>query len=120
MDESTRKYQVRIIGKSEGESVVVEGELNESNAGEFERRLRGLAVRADGTITLNLLSLDIEDGIAVATAVNSLRELRARSARLVVECAPQILGHNLYRVGLLDGAAAIELIDMRQDEPSGF
>ncbi len=97
------------------DSVVIEGELNSENAIEFDSFLRSL--EAHRTITLDLAGLDIEDGLALATAINALRELRARSARVIVARAPQLLGHNLYRLGLLE---SIELVDMREDEPSGF
>jgi anti-anti-sigma regulatory factor len=97
--------------------IKIEGELSEVNIAGFERQLRSIASSTEQTVTLDLSELDIDDGIAVATVVNELRELRARSARLVLVGAPQILGHNLYRVGLLEGKHSIELIDMRSDEP---
>ena len=51
--------------------------------------------------------------------VNALRALRRRCRRLVLVHAPQILAHNLYRVGMLDGEDAVELEAMREDEPYG-
>lgn len=98
----------------------IEGELAESNAPEFELRLQEFAVKAaGGDLTLDLSRLDIEDGVALVTALNALRLLRARSSTLILSGAPQMLGHNLYRAGMLDGKAAIELVDMRLDEPVG-
>ena len=70
-------------------------------------------------VILDLHGLDIEDGVALATCINSLRELRARTSGLVLRGAPQMLGHNLYRTGMLEGPRAVELIEMRLDEPSG-
>jgi anti-anti-sigma factor len=96
---------------------MIEGDLDTENASQLESFLRAVTTDSDQTITLDLTGLDIEDGVAVATVINALRELRARSARLVVRGAPQILGHNLYRVGLLE---SMEIVDMREDEPAGF
>jgi anti-anti-sigma regulatory factor len=101
------------------EAVIIEGELTEANAGEFERRMNELAQETRREITLDLYGLDIDDGIALVTVINSLRRLRAHDARITLKGAPQMLCHNLYRVGLLDDGA-IELIDMRLDEPSGI
>ncbi|HST21142.1 MAG TPA: STAS domain-containing protein [Blastocatellia bacterium] len=109
----------RVIKRGASEAVTVEGELTEANAEEFERQMNELVREPGEKITLDLYGLDIEDGIALATFINSLRGLLALNARLVLKGAPQMLGHNLYRVGLLD-SDAITLIDMRLDEPSGI
>jgi anti-anti-sigma regulatory factor len=98
---------------------VVEGDLREQNAADFESRVRTLVVETDGSVTLDLRGLDIDDGVALATCINSLRELRARTSGLVLLGAPQMLGHNLYRTGMLEGPGGVRLIDMRLDEPSG-
>jgi hypothetical protein len=101
----------------------IEGDLTEANATQFEKRMSEFGAKAVGEgVTERILEmsrLDIEDGVALVTALNSLRQLRARSSALVVSGAPQILGHNLYRAGMLDGSAAVGLVDMRLDEPSG-
>ena len=97
----------------------VSGGLREQNASDFESRLKTLVIEADGSVTLDLCGLDIEDGVALATCINALRELRARVRRLVLRGAPQMLGHNLYRVGMLEGPRAVEMVEMRLDEPSG-
>lgn len=101
------------IGRAYDGSIMTEGELNSENAIEFESFLRTVEAHSK-TITLDLLALDIEDGVALATTVNALRELRARAARVIIRGAPQLLGHNLYRLGLLE---SLELVDMREDEP---
>ncbi|MEW6208161.1 MAG: STAS domain-containing protein [Acidobacteriota bacterium] len=114
MSESDEKA-VRLAQVSD-DAAVIEGELNSENAAEFESFLRSIETDSE-TIRLDLGGLDIEDGVALATAINALRELRARFSRVIVARAPQIVGHNLYRLGLLE---SIELVDMREDEPSGF
>jgi anti-anti-sigma regulatory factor len=111
--------EVQFSSGSEG-ATLVEGDLREQNASDFESGVRTLVVEADNPVILDLHGLDIEDGVALTTCINSLRDLRARSIGLVLRGAPQILGHNLYRTGLLGGSRAIELIDMRLDEPGGF
>jgi anti-anti-sigma regulatory factor len=99
--------------------IKIEGEVSRSNVGEFERRLRSVQV-GRGEVTLDLSGLDIEDSFAAAAAINCLRDLCKRAGGLVLVGAPQMLGHNLYRAGLLSGPCAIKLVDMRQDEPAGF
>jgi anti-anti-sigma regulatory factor len=112
--------ELRVIEQTAIGSVIVEGDLTCDNAAQFERQLRALSAASGGSLILDLSGPDIDDGVALATAINSLRELRNRSAKIVLIGAPQMLGHNLYRVGLLDGSGAVELIDMRLDEPAGF
>ena len=111
---------VRFAAADDEESVSLVGDLNEQNADTFSADAAKLGVGARGSITLNLCSFDVDDGVALATCINVLRELRGRVNKLVLRGAPQILGHNLYRVGMLDGSSAIELVEMRLDEPSGF
>ena len=100
-------------------TVIIEGDLTRHNAAEFERRMRALNSDSTRAIVLNLSGLDIDDGVGLVTAVNSLRELLNRSAKIILTGAPQMLCHNLYRVGLLD-EGAVELVDMRVDEPAGY
>ncbi|HKP12299.1 MAG TPA: STAS domain-containing protein [Blastocatellia bacterium] len=94
-----------------------EGDVTADNAGEFARQLLALGADAGGEIRLDLRGLDIDDGVAIAVIVNALRQLSSRAAKLILVAAPQMLCHNLYRIGLLGGR--IELVDMREDEPAG-
>jgi len=111
---------IKLIERVAGRSASLEGDLSEANIADFESGLLSLEADGDATFTLDLSGLDICDGVAAATAVSCLRRLRGRARHLVLAGAPQVLGHNLYRVGLLEGAGAIELVDMRLDEPAGF
>jgi|SRR5689334_2760752 len=97
----------------------IEGDLTASNAEAFAGCLLALDPDARGEIRLDLRALDIDDGAALAVAVNVLRQLCERTAKLILIGAPQMLCHNLYRIGLL-GGNHLELVDMRQDEPAGF
>lgn len=116
MEGASRTSQTLAVQRSPDGTVTVGGEVTTLNAAEFAFQLRDLEV--ERALTLDLSRLDLDDEIALAIAVDSLRELRARVSRLVLKGAPQILGHNLYRIGALAGSHAIELVDMRLDEPS--
>lgn len=111
---------LQITERAAGELVILEGDLTHLNADEFKLRMRSIIAHRDRALTLDLSALDIDDGVAVATAINAIRELVARSRKLIIKGAPQILGHNLYRVGMLNEDAAIELVEMRLDEASGL
>jgi anti-anti-sigma regulatory factor len=111
--------ELQIIQLAESNTILIAGDLAEANALEFERQINALNIDpGSSSIILNLHGLDIDDGAALATVVNAIRRLRTRASRLVLIGAPQMLGHNLYRVGLLGGEHAIELVEMRQDEPA--
>ncbi len=101
------------------EIVKVEGEWRAHNVADLEACLHRLGLLADQEIALDFSACDIEDGIAIVTCINALRHLQARAKRLTLVGAPQMLGHNLYRVGLLRGEGAIHLVDMRNDEADG-
>jgi len=106
----------------EDNRISIEGELTEANAPEFERRFQEFATQAipeTAERVLEIPRLDIVDSVALVTALNAIRLLRARSSALVIIGAPQMLGHNLYRAGMLDGSAAVQLVEMRLDEPTG-
>ena len=118
MNASSDTSDLRFSSDSEGATLVV-GDLREQNASEFEFRLGELMVEPGASVILDVHGLYIEDGVALATCINALRELRTRVSGLVLRGAPQMLGHNLYRIGMLEGPAAVDLVDMRLDEPSG-
>jgi anti-anti-sigma regulatory factor len=99
-------------------TIRIVGDLNSSTAEEFAEDLQMLTQNDNGPLTLDLLNLDCDDGIALATCVRVLRELRARRSRVLLRGASQMLAHNLYRVGALEGSRAIELVDTRVDEPT--
>jgi hypothetical protein len=102
-----------------GDLIIIEGELNLLNSEAFQQALESLNIEPDSTIAMDMFSFDVDDGVSVATAINALRDLLKRVKRVQLIGAPQILCHNIYRVGLLESNTAIELIDMREDEPYG-
>jgi anti-anti-sigma regulatory factor len=110
--------ELRVIARRANHASI-EGDLTAGNAEQFARSLLALDPDARGEIRLDLRALDMDDGAAIAVAVNALRQLSARATKLTLIGAPQMLCHNLYRIGLL-GGSRLELVDMRQDEPAGF
>ena len=70
----------------------------------------------DETINLDFEDLELDDGSAVAEAVNALREL-VGGAHVVVHNAPQMLAHTLYKTGMLR-SARLELETPRNEEPT--
>jgi hypothetical protein len=100
-------------------TIIIEGELSQGNAAAFQQTLASLNVKPDSKLAFDMFGFDVEDGVSVAIAVNALRDLLKRVSRLQLIGAPQILCHNIYRVGLLGSNTTIELTDMREDEPYG-
>ena len=98
-------------------AISVEGELTQANAPAFEQAFAALAVNP-GALALDMLEFDVGDGIAIATAINVIRHLLKRTGKIKLIAAPQILCHNLYRVGLFESPSQIELVPMREDEPN--
>lgn len=98
----------------EADTLSLSGELDHFNGDEL---LRWLAVApAIGVLCLD--ELDIVDGVAATHALNAVRQLSAQVAKLRIVGAPQVLGHNLYRTGMLD-QGRLELVAMREDEAYG-
>lgn len=70
----------------------------------------------DATINLDFEDLELDDGSAVAEAVNALRAL-LEQAPVVVHNAPQMLAHTLYKTGMLRGQR-LALETPREEEPT--
>ena len=70
-------------------------------------------------VLIELYEFDILDGVAATAAVNAVRVLLERCGKVTLIGAPQILAHNLYRVGMLADDGPIRLLDMREDEAYG-
>jgi hypothetical protein len=102
--------EAELVGRHLG----LRGELRRDNA-------HALLLWLDGCTTIERLELDefdIADGIAATEAINAVRRLLARQPHLLIHGAPQLLAHNLYRSGLLEGGR-ITLEAMREDEAYG-
>jgi anti-anti-sigma regulatory factor len=113
-----RRLPPQISSAADG-VIAIEGELNEENAAEFEQALAEVTVESGSEMVLLMSAFEVADGVALATAINALRRLLRRAGRLKIIGAPQMLGHNLYRLGMLDAGDRIELIAMRVEEPYG-
>lgn len=107
---------IQVMEQRQEGRIAIEGELHRANAYDFVHQLRTMTPNSTNKVTLDLAGLDIEDGLALTTAVSALKDLKLRSEKVVLTAAPQILGHNLYQLGLLEGYAPIEVTDMRLDE----
>ena len=74
-----------------------------------------------GGSTPNDLTVDCSEVLelsadAMATLVRALSDLKKDGIKVRRLNPPQLVGHNCYRAGLLEGATAVELIGMRQEE----
>lgn len=96
------------------ERVSLHGELRRENCTAWRNGLDALR----GCRVLELGDLDIADGVACTEAVNLIRHLLAVNTHLRIVAAPQVLAHNLYRTGLLQGDRIV-LEAMREDEAYG-
>jgi hypothetical protein len=118
MSNENQESRLQVTQRPDG-AIVVEGALNQHNAEAFQSALESLNLEPNGEIVLAMFGFDIDDGLGVVTAINALRDLLKRASKLKLIGAPQILCHNLYRVGMLELGKAIELIEMREDEAYG-
>jgi len=107
------------VRQDESHLIYLEGELSEHNAVEVDESFRRLPVASNGTTVLNMSAFDVMDGVGVTTVINAIRSLLERTQKIMIIAAPQMLAHNLYRVGMLAANSRIELVDMREDEPYG-
>ena len=94
------------------DGIAVGGHIDAGSALAFARSLpldvAALAEEGE-TIQLDLHELELEDGTAVAEAVNALRAL-VKLAPVVLWHAPQMLAHTLYKTNMLSGGRlALEL-----------
>ena len=106
-------YELR--KSASGECFILTGDLDAQGAARVLETMEGQALNADLT-SLDLEELELIDGAAVARMVDFIRLLLNASRRVRVFKSPQSLAHTLYRVGMLEGDARLELIDPRQEE----
>jgi anti-anti-sigma regulatory factor len=96
-------------------ALVVEGDLDGGAADAVvDGVTRAWARRGDRDV-LDLTDLDVDDGVANARMVDLVRALRDAAGGIVVEGAPQMLAHVLYKVGDLEDGR-IRLLHPRSDE----
>ena len=98
--------------------LVISGELSGDHIAVFTQRLQQQPV-LDRELSIEMHEFDVLDGVATTAAVDAVRALLARCTRLVLIGAPQVLAHNLYRVGMLEQGSDLQLRDTREDEAYG-
>ena len=98
-------------------TLTLSGVADAQGAAQLEAAVGRLVLPA-GPLTVELGALDIADGLAAVALVNIVRRI-ARERHVTLCEAPQLLGHNLYRVGALDAGGPIALRALRDDEPYG-
>ncbi|MDG1480927.1 MAG: hypothetical protein P8R54_15130 [Myxococcota bacterium] len=101
-------FSFRIIEQT----LYVEGEIYDPDAAAFREALAGTR-----TPRLDLLDLDLEDGVSVAETVNALRILLAHHGTMTLLHAPQMLAHTLYKIGMLQDGQLV-LIRPRVESPT--
>ncbi len=101
----------------EGHTLTLSGTLERDTIAGLNLALARLSPPG-GAIAVELDAFEIADGLAAVAMVNLIRHIAA--TRHVTLCnAPQLLGHNLYRVGALAAGGMIELRALRDEEPYG-
>ena len=93
----------------------VDGDL-EATSCTCRRNFWELRLASPARIELDLSGAEAGDGVGVAELVGLVRDALAAGRRIVLHAAPQVVAHNLYRVGLLTHPG-LSLRDTRQDEP---
>ena len=107
------QYELR--KSTSGAHFTLSGDLDSEGAARVLEAMEGQVLGADLT-SLDLEELELLDGSAVALMVDLIRLLLSGSKRVEVLKSPQSLAHTLYRVGMLQGDARLELIEPREEE----
>jgi ABC-type transporter Mla MlaB component len=105
----------QMVVATNGQRLCLAGTLSRESAEALRRELDRW--RGSGALELDLADLEIVDPVGVLASVDAIRALAKTAEHLVIRGAPQLLGHNLYRSGLLEASSGIELVEMREDEP---
>ena len=107
-------YELR--KSTSGARFTLSGDLDSEGAARVLEAMEGQVLGADLT-SLDLEELELIDGSAVARMVDLIRLLLSGSeSECEVLKSPQSLAHTLYRVGMLQGDARLELIEPREEE----
>ena len=113
-----RLAELNIDVRKEAGVLMLSGELRGNDAEKLEQWYHLLEVH-ETPQQLELSELDIADGVAATHMLNIVRLTLNRCGTATLIGSPQSLAHNLYSAGLLFPGCAINLIDMREDEPYG-
>ena len=66
---------------------------------------------------LDLVDLEIEEGLSMVRTLHSIRQHLQSGFHLTLRRPPQMIAHNLYRIGLLNHPL-LHLESVRMEEPS--
>lgn len=80
---------------------------------------RAMAEVGPAAVVVELQEVDVADGTGALLGVDLVRRLLTHCGRVELRHAPQLLAHNLYRVGLLEGPGVVALVEPREEEPYG-
>lgn len=94
---------------------ILRGDLNAASAARVLTALKA-EPGGGGTGALFLEDAELLDGSATAQMVDAVRVLLDRFERVKLIRSPQVLAHSIYRVGMLEGATRIELVEPREEE----
>ena len=68
----------------------------------------------NGPLVLDLSEAEITEGTACAALTDAIRRAAHRLGEVIIQQAPQVLAHTLYRIGALS-PGTIQLIDPREE-----
>jgi hypothetical protein len=102
--------------RRDGDKLILSGELTVADIDGFHAEIDALGPLPE-CLSLELAGFEIGDGMAAVAAVDAVRRL-AQGRSLVLRNSPQLLAHNLYRIGALEEGNLL-VVDMREDEPYG-
>jgi anti-anti-sigma regulatory factor len=93
----------------------LKGVVDADVAALFLEELASLST-SDAPITIDMRQAELEDATLIGALVDQIRQAALRSGRVQLLEPPQVLAHNLYRVGALEGDSTIQLVDPRESD----
>jgi anti-anti-sigma regulatory factor len=95
-------------------TLTLKGVVDYDVAALFLEELAGLGLM-DAPVTIDMREAELEDATLIGALVDQIRQAAARAGRIQLLEPPQVLAHNLYRVGALEGDSTIQLVDPRDE-----
>ncbi len=69
-----------------------------------------------GKVELLMEDAELTDSVSVTRMVDAVRCLLRNFDQVRLIYSPQMLAHSIYKVGMLQGGAGLELVDPREEE----
>lgn len=95
-------------------TLTLKGVVDADVAALFLEELASLG-RSDAPVTIDMRDAELQDATLIGALVDQIRQAAARAGRVQLLEPPQVLAHNLYRVGALEGDSTIQLVDPRDE-----